>query len=492
MDQVKEGQAQQPQRHSLPRMSPGPFRFPLRRILFGLMLAVLLCVATLLLRLGIGFSSDDPPMLVLYMIPVIASSYAGGLWAGLFCTGFAGGLAAYFLLPPIQSFKIDNLDDLLNLGTMLLTGAVISILVESLHRMRLRVESNYERYRIVADNTYDWEFWISPDGRSLYQSPSCMRITGYDAGAFLAEPDQLLQIVHPDDLALFMEHRHGVVNEQSPGTLQFRIIRPDGEVRWIEHFCRPVFGREGVFLGSRGSNSDITERKKAEQFREDVEHIIRHDIKSPLSGLYGLTQLVLDNASDDETREAAPQILHAIRNVIRLVDASDKLIRMEQGRYSPQAELFDLRNVMRNIEMSLDSLIHSKKVCLTQDEKLCQTAPLKPPLAFGEEFLIEDMLTNLVKNAVEASPTGGEVVVSFCAEEDGLRIAIHNMGAVPESVRHKFFEKYSTAGKAHGTGLGTYSARLVAKAHGGHIEFASSEKEGTTVTVVLPGPPSPS
>jgi signal transduction histidine kinase len=69
-----------------------------------------------------------------------------------------------------------------------------------------------------------------------------------------------------------------------------------------------------------------------------------------------------------------------------------------------------------------------------------------------------------------------------------LRIAIHNAGVVPEAVRDRFFEKYATSGKRSGTGLGTYSAQLIAKAHGGHIEFTTSEAEGTRVTVVLPCP----
>ena len=95
---------------------------------------------------------------------------------------------------------------------------------------------------------------------------------------------------------------------------------------------------------------------------------------------------------------------------------------------------------------------------------------------------------NLVKNAVEASPKEGRVTVTCQTEPGALCIIIHNAGAVPEAVRDRFFEKYATAGKVCGTGLGTYSAQLIAKAHGGRIELATSEAEGTRVTVVLPCP----
>ncbi|MEF2229697.1 MAG: sensor histidine kinase [Pseudodesulfovibrio sp.] len=93
---------------------------------------------------------------------------------------------------------------------------------------------------------------------------------------------------------------------------------------------------------------------------------------------------------------------------------------------------------------------------------------------------------NLVKNAIEASPREGYVTINCQTEPGAVRIIIHNAGAVPEAIRGRFFEKYATMGKSCGTGLGTYSAQLIAKAHGGHIELATSEADGTTVSISLP------
>ena len=82
------------------------------------------------------------------------------------------------------------------------------------------------------------------------------------------------------------------------------------------------------------------------------------------------------------------------------------------------------------------------------------------------------MLSNLVKNALEASPDGGRVSVVLRAGTT-LDVVIANAGAVPVSIRGNFFEKYSTAGKKDGTGLGTYGARLIAETHGAKISMAS-------------------
>ena len=122
------------------------------------------------------------------------------------------------------------------------------------------------KYRIVADNTYDWEYWLRPDRIAFeYVSPSCLRISGYDAEQFFDDPGLFTRIIHPDDRHL-VERRLADQNEdQQSDELEFRIVRLDGSVRWICHVCQPVFGDSGQFLGSRGSNRDITARKQAEE-----------------------------------------------------------------------------------------------------------------------------------------------------------------------------------------------------------------------------------
>jgi CheY-like chemotaxis protein len=95
-----------------------------------------------------------------------------------------------------------------------------------------------------------------------------------------------------------------------------------------------------------------------------------------------------------------------------------------------------------------------------------------------------------LKNAVEASPPGATVSVSAQAGSEGtVAIRIHNQGAVPAAVRATFFQKYASMGKASGTGLGTYSARLMARVQDGDVAMATDDVEGTTLTVVLRAAP---
>lgn len=126
------------------------------------------------------------------------------------------------------------------------------------------VRASELKYRVVADNTFDWEFWLSPEGRFIYSSPSCARITGHKPEEFTADPELVHRIVHPDDRSIFASHQHAALGAHEPGEVEFRVVRPDGGVRWIAHVCAPIQDEEGRPLGVRGSNRDVTERKEVE------------------------------------------------------------------------------------------------------------------------------------------------------------------------------------------------------------------------------------
>jgi PAS domain S-box-containing protein len=125
-----------------------------------------------------------------------------------------------------------------------------------------------ERYRTVANYTYDWEYWRAPDGKILYMSPSCERITGYCAEEFIEDPDLLESIIAPEDRQPFGLHKASVMSPGQQGGVHeadFRILRRDGEARWIAHTCQAIHRADGTSLGRRVTNRDVTERKRAEQ-----------------------------------------------------------------------------------------------------------------------------------------------------------------------------------------------------------------------------------
>ncbi|WP_243311814.1 PAS domain S-box protein [Fundidesulfovibrio agrisoli] len=139
--------------------------------------------------------------------------------------------------------------------------------VSERHAAEKALEAQREHLRIIADNTYDWEYWRGPDGRMLWVSPSCRLTSGLASEEFMGGGDEkFMELIHPDDRAIWAEHIREInLAEPEHRTLEFRIVTKSGRVVWIAHTCKPIFGAGGEFLGRRGCNRDITERKLIEQ-----------------------------------------------------------------------------------------------------------------------------------------------------------------------------------------------------------------------------------
>jgi PAS domain S-box-containing protein len=142
--------------------------------------------------------------------------------------------------------------------------AELEILQEQLKLREEDLRWSEERFRTFADSTYDWETWRGPDGKYIYVSPSCERITGYGREEFLADPSLVARIVHPDDQPITAKHFLEDFRTQDFLHIDFRIITRTGEERFISHYCQGVFGKNGEWLGRRASNRDISIRRRAE------------------------------------------------------------------------------------------------------------------------------------------------------------------------------------------------------------------------------------
>ena len=223
------------------------------------------------------------------------------------------------------------------------------------------------------------------------------------------------------------------------------------------------------------------------RLREDVERIMRHDLKTPLTTIISLPQVMrLAENLDADQRDMLSLIEDAGYTVLAMVNLSAALFQMERDQYTLAPVTVALAPIVEKLfaAHAYTANAHNLSLELTLDGRpLCAGEVFA---VMGEELLCYSMLANLIANAVEASPDGGRVSVDLRREEKQARIVLTNQGAVPESIRERFFEKYVTAGKPKGTGLGAYSARRIALAHGGDIAMTTDDATGTVVTVCLP------
>lgn len=124
------------------------------------------------------------------------------------------------------------------------------------------IYENERKLGIVTDYSYTWEYWVSPEGKFIFMSPSCETLTGYSKEEFMAEPNLFTQVIHPDDRDDLLSHFSKPPEAGLDDTeLEFRIIHKNGHEVWLGHFCRPIFDPDGSFIGRRVSNRDISIQK---------------------------------------------------------------------------------------------------------------------------------------------------------------------------------------------------------------------------------------
>jgi PAS domain S-box-containing protein len=243
------------------------------------LLALFLTAATLAVRLALDKPLEGLPTLVIFTVPITLSAYFGGLRAGLLATAFAMFGASYYLLPPIHSFAVAGGTERWQLFFVALAGGVISGLNESLHRARCRADAltrehrqagealreSEQKFLQLAENMTD-AFWMrSPDLREVhYVSPGFERIWGRPVESLLTNPQQWTDFIFPEDRARVAAAFAGLTEDVASLDIEYRIMRPDGEIRWVRVRGFQIRDASGKLIRLTGIVGDITERKAAE------------------------------------------------------------------------------------------------------------------------------------------------------------------------------------------------------------------------------------
>ncbi|WP_291328407.1 sensor histidine kinase KdpD [Desulfovibrio sp. UCD-KL4C] len=234
---------------------------------------------------------------------------------------------------------------------------------------------------------------------------------------------------------------------------------------------------------------DVTEQRKQLQLREEMERIARHDLRSPTATIVGMSRILETEANlDSDYKQLAEIIRKTSERMIRQIDTSLTLIRLETGSLVTDSHPFNLFGAITAAIGDVSQLVEEKKLeiqCFLDDDLIQDECPL---VCYGEASLIITMFSNLIKNAAEAAPDFSTVTIRLSDTNHSIITEIHNFGEVPSSIKNSFFDRYATHGKKNGTGLGTYSAKLIAKVSGGDISFTTSRNHGTSLTTTLPKP----
>ncbi|MDM8568420.1 hybrid sensor histidine kinase/response regulator [Thiotrichales bacterium HSG1] len=214
--------------------------------------------------------------------------------------------------------------------------------------------------------------------------------------------------------------------------------------------------------------------------QENVGHITRHDLKNPLNGIISVTSLLMDEMEDGSPHKILlSNVEIAGYQMLDMINSSLDLYKMEIGTYDYHPDQVDVITIFNKI--ILETKVHMDTINITT-EILISGKPLPEGDSFliqGEYLLCYSMLANLFKNAMESAPSDSPIIISLDYKEKAI-IKISNKGVVPIKIRTTFFDKFVTMGKNNGTGLGTYSAKLMAETQSGSIHFDTSDTTNTT------------
>ena len=362
------------------------------------------------------------------------------------------------------------------------------------------LRENEERFRTVADFTYDWEYWLAPDGQFIYVSPSCERITGYSPEEFMTDPGLFKKIVHPDDDSIVVNHLGEEQGLEELFPIDFRIITRSGEERWINHNCQPVYGVDGTYLGRRGGNRDITKRKQMEEELLKVKKFeslgvlaggIAHQFNNALSSITGHTGLLeMEYPEDEKIMDYAKAMKQSAHRMAGLT--SQLLAYARGGKYNPQT--MSLSNF---VEGTLPIIQHT----LDPDIRLETDLPQDVMNVEVDRTQMQMVLSAIVANSNEAIDPPGRIRIStrnmdldkeFTKDHPGLKpgpyvcLSIEDDGkGMDEETKNRIFDPFFTT-HFIGRGLGMASVYGIVTNHDGSISVDSEPGKGTAVTIYLP------
>ncbi len=408
-------------------------------------------------------------------------------------------------------------------GTVLGYQGIIRDITEQMKAEKALYESE-QRFRQLAENLRE-VFWLSSlDGRQIYFiSPAYEDIWGRSRESLIAQPGSWLDAVHPED-------REEVITnfeKQSRGEFveyEYRIVRPNGEIRWIEAHVFPVRNEEGEIYRCAGSAQEITKRKQAEELAElqqqqliQVDKMaslgilvsgVAHEINNPnnfimlngeiLSMVWQNVMPILQKYYQENgdfllagmpytrAHEKIGQLISGISEgaarIGKIVEALGGFARQDAGDLNQPV---DANAVVESAMVIVNNLIkqstHHPSVELGENL----------PTIRGNPQQLEQVVINLITNSCQSLRSPQKclfVSTSYNEKSDliAIRVRDEGEGIPPENLNHIIEPFFTTKRDTGGTGLGLSVSYNIVKNHGGHLHFTSRFGKGTTATVMLP------
>ena len=225
-------------------------------------------------------------------------------------------------------------------------------------------------YKIIADYAYDWETWEDETGKLKYISYACERTSGYTVDDFLENESLFASLIVEEEQEKWADHRHNIEFNKGVHSEQFRIRNKNGEIVWIEHTCRPVIAENGMCLGYRANNRDITERKQAEDELQESKNFLTALLESiPAPVFYKDTNgryLGFNRAYEEFFGKTKEELIGksvfdiSPENLARIYHAKDAELFERPGTQTYETQVEDARGVLHDVVFYKATMVNSR------------------------------------------------------------------------------------------------------------------------------------
>ena len=389
------------------------------------------------------------------------------------------------------------------LGLALLTSWIdrrFAAQTMELQEEKLRRSEAYLAEAQRLTHTGSW-VWRVAEGDALHLSEEWYRIYGFDPESGPPVFAERLQRVHPEDRAKWQGALDQAIANKSNYEVEFRILLPDGSVRYIHTVGHPVLDASGEVAQFVGSSTDVTRRRLAEealrQAQLDLAHVSRvttmgeltvslaHEVNQPIAAAVTdantcLRWLARDQPNLEEARAAASRMA---KNATRAADIISR-VRLLFEQTSPPQELVDINAMVREMIVLLDS--ETTRHAISVGTELASDLPR----VMGDRVQLQQVLMNLLLNSMDAmkdvDTTRELVIQSQVTSNEQIMVSVSDTG-VGISSQHaaQIFNAFFTT-KPYGTGMGLRISRSIIESHGGRLWAANNRPRGAIFYFTLP------
>jgi PAS domain S-box-containing protein len=364
-----------------------------------------------------------------------------------------------------------------------------------------------ERFRIMADNAPVLIWMSGPDQRCTWFNKRWLEFRGHAMEQELGTG--WTEGVHPNDQAQCMVASTMAFQEHTPFSREYRLRRYDGEYRWILDEGVPLYGPGGEFTGYLGSCMDITEIKKAQEenrllleseraARTEAERVSRmkdeflatlsHELRTPLNAILGWAQLLRGEGIEPEMQQQGLETIQRNSRIqAQLIEDLLDMSRIISGKIRLDVQRVDVAAAVEAAVEVVRPAAEAKEIRLQ-----VVLDPIGVTVT-GDPNRLQQIVWNILSNAVKFTPKGGRVQVSLARVNSHVEITISDtgQGISPEFLPHvfeRFRQADSSSTRRHGgLGLGLGIVRHLVELHGGTVRATSpGEGQGATFIVTLP------